>query len=442
MKALVVPFGYNCYPADVLQKRIDDSKEHLSSLGVDYICTGSIIELTDLLPAREFMRTQDFDYIICIILSWIEATNVCELVDEYKHLPMLLWSHENLQTETELLSFGAIASAAVMRESFEELAYRFKFVVGNPFDKKIEADIQAFDAACNAIANMKTARLGYVGYTSMGMYTGLADHVKVKRTFGSELFHIDQYSLIKPSAFDSIPDSEIERVLRELKDEWDISEKASDENLLLTVKIYLRMKQLMQENLLCAITVKCQYEMSLEYGFSPCLALSLLGMEYPVCCEGDVNETLSQMILHGVSGGKPTTYGDTLHFFDDGIICAACGFAPRAFLKDSKPSVDCHTAIVTGLLITSSFKEQQITMIRLAPYKDSYKLHLIKGRIEELKDFHEIGCPQYSGSIIRFENKTVEEFKNEIMSQHYAIISGDYEREVRQWCELMGVKVI
>jgi L-fucose isomerase-like protein len=181
--------------------------------------------------------------------------------------------------------------------------------------------------------------------------------------------------------------------------------------------------------------------MSIEYGFTPCVSLSLLGEAIPVSCEGDVYLLLSQMILSGISG-RAATYGDILEFVDDGVVMAACGYAPKCFLQPARPCIKKHTALYSGLLITSPFKEERVTVIRLANKGDGFKMHILTGRTEELKNFHETGCPQYAGAIIRFDNKDMGQFAQEVMSQHYAMVFGNYSAEAREFCRLMKIEII
>ena len=60
-----------------------------------------------------------------------------------------------------------------------------------------------------------------LGYVSMGMYTGLGDHVKVKKTFGTEIVHIDQYSLIAHLNEATAEDIAAEK--QALKEQWDVA---------------------------------------------------------------------------------------------------------------------------------------------------------------------------------------------------------------------------
>ncbi len=443
MATLFLPFGYPGYPQKQLAEHIAKSEAWLKEIGVDMVAAPNVIVLDDCEAAIETAKKDVWDAVIVLIASWIEAPNALKVLSAagLEQTPMLLWSHDNYfdPKEKATISFGCIASAGVMRETFEEFGYKFCFVVGNPGDEVLAKKITDFVAAAATVRKLKDARLGMLGYVSMGMYTGLGDHVKVKKTFGTEIVHIDQYSLI--ARLNEAPVDAVEAEKQALKEQWDVAASISNQLLDKNASVYLRLKQLVKEHQLDALTAKCQYEMSIDWGFTPCVALSLLGANMPVSCEGDIYLLLSQMILDGIAG-QTTTYGDVLAFLPDGVICAACGFAPKSFLAASRPKIDKHTALYSGLLITTPFKRQDVTVIRLANDKRGFKMHLIEGHVEEMKDFHEIDCPAYAGSVIKFDNKSVEDFQQEIMSQHYAIVPGKHGNAIRDFCKLMDIRIV
>lgn len=443
MATLLLPIGYFGYPEDQLRAHVEESERWLKSLGMDVIAAPVVITMKDCDAVVEAAKKGNWDAVIVLITSWVEPPHVTRILSEadLEHKPMLLWAHDNIwdASEKATISFGTIASAAVMRETFEEFEYHFKFVTGNPGNQKLGKEILDFAAATRAIYALKRERLGMLGYASMGMYTGLGDHIKVKKLLGTEVVHIDNYSLL--AHLDEGDPKAIADAKNELKEQWKIADGISEDLLTKMSAIYVRLKDLVEEHQLGALTAKCQYEMSIDFGLTPCVALSLLGERMPVSCEGDVYLLLSQMILSHIAQ-KTTTYGDILAFLEDGIISAACGFAPKSFLKEERPNIGQHTALYSGMLITSSFKPQDVTVIRIANDKAGFKMHVLEGRTEELKDFHEIGCPAYAGAVIKFDGKNVEAFKQEIMSQHYAIVPGHHGDALLDFCRLMDIRIV
>ena len=443
MATLLLPFGYPGYPQKQLAEHIAKSEAWLKELGVNLVAAPNVIVLQDCDKAIEVAKQDVWDAVIVLLASWIEAPNALKVISAagLEQTPMLLWSHDNYfdPKEKATISFGCIASAGVLRETFEEFEFKFRFVVGNPGDEALAKKITSFLAAAETVRKLKDSRLGMLGYVSMGMYTGLGDHIKVKKVFGTEIVHIDHYSLI--AHLDQASAEDIEAEKQALKAQWDVAGSISDNLLDRNASVYLRFKQLVKEHQLDALTAKCQYEMSIDWGFTPCVALSLLGANMPVSCEGDIYLLMSQMILDGIAH-ETTTYGDVLAFLPDGVICAACGYAPKSFLAAERPKIDKHTALYSGLLITTPFKRQDVTVVRLANDKGGFKMHVLEGYVEEMKDFHEIDCPAYAGSVIHFRNKSGEDFQQEIMSQHYAIVPGNHADAVREFCKLMNIRVV
>lgn len=444
MKVLVLPFGYPGYPQKELNEKIDNSIAYLKDIGIDVVSAPAVITLNDCDSAIKVANSENFDYCIALIASWIECPNALRVISAsgIENMPILLWSHDNVYDKeiNEYISFGSIAVAAVLREAFEEFGYTFKFVVGNDYDKELTKQILDFDRAAKCIKKLKNTRIGMIGYASMGMYTGLGDHIKIKKLLGTEVVQLDQYTLINKAQ--SISNERIEEYKPIMKSEWNISSDVTDCDVDKTIAFYLALRDLVEEHKLDGVTVKCQYELSIEYGFTPCVALSILGAEMPVSCEGDVYMLLTQMVMNYISN-ETTTYGDVLAFQGNSIISAACGFAPRCFLNSARPCIKRHTALYSGLLVTTGIKgDMTATVGRIANCGDGFKMHVIKGKTEEINNFHEINCPPYPGARIHLLNKTGKDFANEIMSQHYVMVFNDYVDALELFCELKGIKKV
>ncbi len=444
MKVLVLPFGYPGYPQKELDEKIDNSIAYLKNIGINAVSAPHIITLDDCQAAIDVATTEDYDYCIVLIASWVESPNVMNIISaaQLDRMPLLLWSHDNVYDAeaNEYISFGSVAVAAVLRETFEEFGYCFKFIVGNDYDEVLTKEIINFDRAATCIKRLRSTRIGMLGYASMGMYTGLGDHIKIKKLLGTEVVQLDQYTLINKA--DAMDKGRIEGYKPVFKNDWNISEDVTEADVEKTIAFYLALKDIVKEHKLDGVTVKCQYELSIEYGFTPCVALSVLGEEMPVSCEGDVYMLLTQMIMNYISD-ETTTYGDVLAVQGDSIISAACGFAPRCFLNTERPCIKHHTALYSGLLVTTEMKGDMLATIgRVANNNDGLKMHVLKGQTETLNNFHEIDCPQYPGARIHLLNKTGRDFANEIMSQHYVMVFNDYSDAVELFCELKGIKVI
>lgn len=440
MKARVayVPFSYPDYPRDLVERFMNESKEMLRGIGLDFIDLDPVITFKDVSKAVSRLRGEEFDLIIANIVSWVEAPNVIAVLEEFKHKPILLWSHTMFRQDGELLTLGPLPGAGVIRQSMEEMGFRFWFVWGMPWEDNVRSRIAFYSKIAHASERLRRSRIGLLGYASMGMYTATFDHVSLRDRIGPEIDHLDQYMIIYLA--ERIPDEEVRKVVNEIRERLELEGEVTDNDLMKAVKLYLALKRLAKERDWNALTVKCQYELSRYFRFTPCVPLSMLGDELPCSCEGDVLLTVTQLMMHYLTGST-TSYGDIHQITDKYLLVGACGFAPFSLAK-GRPRIGRHTALYEGLLNMSVYKEGKVTLARLAYSRDrSYKMHIAVGEASAPEPFHEVGCPRYPSMKIVLEGDP-RHFGQNMCSQHYAIAFGDISEELKELCDFLGIKTI
>ncbi|MCX7730861.1 MAG: hypothetical protein N2205_06560, partial [Candidatus Caldatribacterium sp.] len=342
-RVLLVPFGYPDYPIELLHRFLQMSRDMLTGMNLEVGELSPILVWRDVAPAVEKIRCSDHDALVALLLSWVEAPNVVATLRDFFHQPILLWAHTPFMENGERLTMGALPAAGVIRETLEEMEANFKFVFGLPDDAWVRREVESYARASFAFSRLREAKIGLLGYASMGMYTGTFDHVKVRKELGPEIEHLDQYVLVRKIEASDVRTAQ-EMALQVAK-EWNVSEGIESDDLTWVFRVFLALREIVTEGGYDAITVKCQYELSRLYGFAPCVPLSILGDHMTVSCEGDVLLLLSQLVLHYLTG-RVTTYGDVHDVVDNGIIVGACGFAPLS-LTVSPPIIHRHSAPVS-----------------------------------------------------------------------------------------------
>ena len=434
-RALLVPFGYPDYPREMLQQFTDASTRTLTGLGMDVPCAPITISEKDLPVVRAAIRQPEVDLYVLLLLSWVEAPLVIASMREVFGRPLLLWAHMTFPEGDGEAFLGGTPAVGVVRETLEEFGVPFKFVYGQPEDVKSLRATSAFARAAHAVRQFEQTRIGLFGYASMGMYTGTFDHIKLRKLLGPEVFHFDQYSLIRRA--ESKPLAEAEKSVAERAAGWELTTGLSSKQLAPSWRVYEALKEMAAEYRLDALTVKCQYEMSREWGLAPCLGLSILGDEITSSCEGDLYLVVSQHLLHCLTGGI-TAYGDVHRARGSDLVFGACGFAPISQAA-GKPLIRKHTALYEGVYNASPYKEGTVTLARLANKKDGFKMHATAGRVVEPPKLHEVGCPPYSWIQVRIEGPA-DHFMQNLASQHYAIVYGDCLEELREFCSLKNIQ--
>lgn len=437
-KTVLVPFGYPGYPDEYLIRFAKESEKTIKNQGIDVKTTPIVKAFSDSNAAAGIIRNEDADFITVLILSWLEAPNVVETLRESFGKPILLWAHTMFHEKGEKLTLGPMPAAGVIRQTFEEMGVNFRFIWGMPEEQKIKDAIKIFSRASFAAHELSHSKIGLLGYVSMGMYTACFDHLPLREKLGPEIDQLDQYAIIK--RIEEMPDDKVKDLVKAARTNWVIGEKVTEKDLAVTLKMYLALKEIAAESGWRAFTVKCQYELSKYYKTVPCVPLSMLGNEIPCSCEGDIPLICSQLILHYLTG-KIASYGDIHAIEENGILIGACGYAPFA-LAEGKPIVDKTTVLYEGLANCTVYKEGEVTLARLGYMRDrNLKMHIVTGDGTKPEPFHEVGCLPYPCMRVKLHGST-EEFGGELMSQHYAIVYGNYKKELLEFCRLMKIKPV
>ncbi len=435
-RVICLPFGYPDYPRTDVDRWVAESVRALAAMGLDVVPATPVIVPADVEPALEALRRGDYDCIVAVLITWVEAPLLVATLRPFRHVPVLLWSHTTYMDGPSRVTLGALPAAGVIRETLEEMDFRFSFVYGMPGEAGLGSRMLPFLRAAAAERALSRARVGLFGYPAMGMYTGTIDHTRLRSQLGVEIDHLDQYAIV--DRFQKVKDDEARPLLQRAQG-WAVSPAVKEADLLRVGRMYLALKALAQEQRYDALTVKCQYELSRIFGLAPCLPLSILGDEMVVSCEGDVPLVVSQLILHCLTG-EVTSYGDLHHVSESGVLFGACGFAPLRYAA-GRPVVNKHTALYEGLLNSSPYKEGTVTLARLGAARDGrFKMHTAAGKAVSPPAFHEVGCPPYACTLVELDGDP-DAFAQRVFSQHYAIAYGDCRQELIGLCELLDIQV-
>ncbi len=433
---IVVPFAYPDYPAADVQRQIEASLHALQTSGLRVTAAPTVMTPPDVAPVLHMLRATSYDAIIALVVSWVEAPLFVATLRPFFSEPILLWSHTVFFEDEIGLTLGALPAAGVLRETLEEMGARFAFVYGMPGELTLLERICKFTRAASARRKLSEARIGLLGYASMGMYTGTIDHTQLRCQLGPEIDHLDQYEVVV--RYEKTGDDEVEEWLKQTES-WQLGAGVSLTDLRKAFRMALAIDRIAEKHGWDALTIKCQYELSRTFGLAPCLPLSILGDRRVVSCEGDLPLVVSQLILHYLTG-EPTSYGDLHDATETYILLGACGFAPLSYAA-AAPAINKHTALYEGLLNSSPYKPGRVTLLRLGARRGHFKLHVAAGDAELPPPFREMGCPTYPFVKIALDGD-VDDFMQHVPSQHYAIAYGDVREEIKVLCRLLDIEII
>ncbi|MGB9681761.1 MAG: L-fucose/L-arabinose isomerase family protein [bacterium] len=431
--------GHRDYPNDIARMIADKAVENLRKVGIEV--SYKDMPIVDPITARNLaleLVKEDLDGVIIFLGTWIECPVAISAIREIEHLPFALWGYPQFirgedtpfVKKGEKDSTGSYVALTVLKGTLDRMGYRYFWIVGFPDDKRALERATIFSRIAYTMKTLKRVRIGLIGYASMGMYPGTFDHALLRRFIGPEVIQFDTYTLI--NRIERI--KETKQTIGVLKEKAHIHQDATEEKLEKVARMYKALKELSNEYYLDAVNVKCQYELSQEYGAVACIPCSLLADSGIVTtCEGDVMTTVSAVIMHLITN-QVIYYGDILDWEDGRILLSSCGFMPFSLSK-YKPTIrELGYPGFKGLINSGVLKEGEITMVRLYEGIGSYKMSIVKGEGIDTKP----RMGRFPALNIKV-NFTEEEFLEYIPSQHYCIAYGDWIRDLEELCKFMGI---
>ena len=199
-KVVMVPFGDRFYPQDLLSALIERSVNMVAGLDLDLVTTQTVNSIPDAQAVARQLEETPADLIIGFISCWMEPVNFIAALKNMFHKPILLWSLVMFPAEAgsdEMLTTGAFVAAAVLRETMDEMRVPHKFIWGMPEKEEVQQGIANYARVAMAKRRLSETRIGLFGYPALGIYTATADHVSMCQKIGPEIFHMDQWLIIK-----------------------------------------------------------------------------------------------------------------------------------------------------------------------------------------------------------------------------------------------------
>jgi L-fucose isomerase-like protein len=441
LNALIIASSYWGYPKEKVKGLLHDSELTLKKFNVNLTTLGPIVDFQSAKKFKIKGVLNNYDFVVLLIMTWTELADMFYLVKDFLDKPVLLWSHTMwyVENKNEYNNLGAFAGAGVARKTLKDFGAKFKFIYGMPGDKKINQELKLFISAVKGVKKLNYSRVGLLGAPSMGMYTAWQDPLILEKILGPNVHQIDQYLLIEK--LEKYKTREVHKeLINEVKSKWVISDGIDDELIIQNINYVEALIELINEYFWDGFTIKCQYELSTHYKFTPCLPLSIISDLIPCSCEGDLPLLTTQLIFNAITG-KPVTYCDIHNITSNSILMAACGFSPLSLIN-GKPIISKHSALYSGLLNVKDYIEGEVTVGRIFVDHDSKAyFHFVRGIAKTpKKPFRELGCSLYPSMEIFIED--ADSFAQNIASQHYAIVFKDIYNEVVEFCKIKAVNII
>jgi L-fucose isomerase-like protein len=395
----------------------------------------------DVSNAIEVFKKDNIDILIIVNGTWAPDKLSIRLAST--GVPIVMWSIPE-PLGAKFIELASLVGLSQSGGTLGRLGYKVEVVIGNYNDEDGLKRIKSLAKCSGTAKRIKTAKIGLIGYGCPGVMDIDFDELNLKKKLGVEIIHVPESSFVK--VFENIKDTQVKETLLEIDSIFPDLTKGSDKILNDSIRVYLGLKNWIEEENLNALAFRCWPDLK-ELGIvSPCMALSLLNaIGIPSSCEADLLGALSMLCLNMISQ-KPVYLSDLMRLEEDKktLYYFHCGAAAPQFADSGKIYYRTHpftTNRKPGITIEFPIKEGLLTFARIDQLLDgNHRLIMYTGEAVECEMVAR-GNPMK----VKFTNSPYAILKNLVnfgAGHHQLCTYGDYRSELKKIAELMGMQFL
>ncbi|MDO4939876.1 MAG: hypothetical protein Q4E54_07970 [Lachnospiraceae bacterium] len=399
----------------------------LEKKGVQTYNTGFVVsDFKSAEKVAQLLQSEDTDAILVCVATWSDDSYVLQFLREINK-PIILHSFPHMES-------GSLCGVMQIASVMNDIGFKnFKTVYAAPgSDESVQGVIEAlnsFEDAGEKAADGKAFYIGSIGGRCAGMTEIAFDEFALFEKSGAIVVNISETELIETAQ--TVKDSDAEAVLSDIQSRGYHIDSSSDD-MKLSVKYYLAMKELIKKYGLSGLAIKCYT----AFMGKICLGYSLLSDEgYACSCEGDVNSAVMMKILMDVTG-ECVNNTDILNPLpdDNAIIFAHCGSSGFSIAPNAD-EVHLAPARIVDVGVCSLFRPKlgTVTAADLVGHGDNLRMSVMTGAAIE-KEYLFPG----NQACIRFERNVIDICKDVIdkaCGHHWMVGYGDVRKELKEYCE-------
>lgn len=354
----------------------------LQSLG--YTCVGQdspVLDDVTLRAALDGIRSAGCESLIMLQPSMGNGQLALSLSQEWTG-PIILWATPERPGDGKVSSCSLVGQhlwGSMLRQAH----HPFELVYGDPDDEAARTTLVRAINLAQTSTRLRHAKIGVIGTYAPGFIDLAADPFLLRQSLGIQL-----HALSLPQFIDRVHrvDEELVRKDLQLVHVLGLPLKDVEEtDLAINSRVYVAMRQLMQEESLTGLCIQCWPEVPELIGQWPYLAISRLTAEgFAVAMEGDVDGAIGELIGNSLGLGN-AFLTDWLEHDDTSIFLWHPGMAPLDLCftagAANGPCLARHFNITKPLVVDGALQTgNPITLTRLWRCDGQYKMMALEGR--------------------------------------------------------------
>ncbi|MFC1509646.1 hypothetical protein ACFL60_08205 [Candidatus Omnitrophota bacterium] len=448
IKAGFVGFGEINTPREIIVRKCNLACEQLEAEGIELVRTDPVSDDpsgADVRRAKKELAAEDFDVLIVCVAGWIPSHAVIDVIDPFRHKPMLLWGLTGWHEEGRFITTADQAGTTALRKPMEDLGYTFKYVVnyyGGP--PPMEEIVSYAKAAC-AKSMLRGARIGMMGFRDMRLYGTLYDGVSLRSIIGPEVEFFEMLEM--QQIIETLTDDDVMHLKEKVLERWDFVKEPGEGTVENAVRLYMAVSKKVKERGFEAISLIDVDGVKKLMKFAPAGVFMLLHDEDDICTipENDTLGSVTQLITRYLTG-QVGAYLEFYEFMENGVLMGVPDYVPSEIV-DGQVTVmpNSFGEFGEGLLNVSKIKTGDITLARLSHSGNTYCMHVVTGEGKSPRTWEEAGWQPPAPQLPSLEiilDKPVEDFMGKVLGQHYIISYGNNIRLFEDLCGILGIEMV
>ena len=378
--------------------------------------------------------------LVIMVYGAFTGDDVCTTIAEELHLPLILWAPREPDVHGGRLLSNALVAMTMNNASLQRLGHYPQTIYGGLESDAAKKKILNLIRAYSAIRKLRGSTLGLFGYRPTAFYNSAFDEGLIRKTFGISIEETDLKVVFDRML--EVDEEELKKDLEFILGGFKLGDDFVPEYRMNHSRLYLTLKQLMQEQNYAYGVIKCWPEMG-NLKAVPCAVLGRLADEgYNIACEGDVDVALSMAAQNALTG-KPNFITDMIDINEEQnyLTFWHCGnAAPSLHHKDCCVSLCDHPLYNKGSAFRAVLKEGPVTISRFCNVDGKYKLFLVGGTAIKA-DMYTPGC------MVNVVTKTpvrdiVDGIITEAVPHHYSVVWEDVADDMETIAKILGIEVV
>ena len=435
-----VPIARPTFDLELAREMTAQVYSEITQTGYSIVGEQDLVMDAEAVDARiDQLASADIDMLLMLQSSFADSTMVMQLARALS-APLLMWAlpEEQVGGRLRINSFCGINLAG---HGLRRAGKGYDYIYAAPNDADARERLRSFAVAAAVKRRLAGTRIGRLGENPAGFDTCLVNHAALRSQLGVEVaqFELDAFFKQARRADATAVEKLADGLRGRLAGYAEMDADATNG----TLGAYVAFDELVREQRLSGMAVRCWPEFFTDLGCSACGAMSLLSDALTPCsCEADVNGTVTQLILQWISG-EPA-FGSDLVAFDteaDEATLWHCGLAPLSMADpDLQPEATIHSNRRKPLLMQFPLKPGRVTIARLSEATGEFRLVIGGGQM--LK-----AASAFTGTSgkIRFDRgaaAVMDTIMREGLEHHISITYGDYQEVLESLAGILGLSVL